>query len=86
MARAEGMQASECMQASERMQELQEGRRDDCNHCILESLDVPHWKALSWVKPGLDAPQCVSIVCVCPSALNRTGLSSPHGHLKVPVL
>lgn len=36
MARAEGMQASEGMQ------ELQEGRRDECNHCILESLDVPH--------------------------------------------
>lgn len=44
MARAEGMQASE------RMQELQEGRRDDCSHCILESLDVPHWKALSWLE------------------------------------
>lgn len=44
MARAEGMQASEGMQ------ELQEGRRDECSHCILESLDVPHWKALSWLE------------------------------------
>lgn len=44
MARAEGMQASEGMQ------ELQEGRRDDCSRCILESLDVPHWKALSWLE------------------------------------
>lgn len=57
MARAEGMQASEGMQ------ELQEGRRDERNCCILESLDVPHWKALSWLEHLLSGSVCVRIAC-----------------------
>lgn len=51
MTRAEGL-------ASEGMQELQEQRRDERSRCILESLDVLHWKALAWLE------HCVKWKCM----------------------
>lgn len=46
------------MAGAEGMQELQEGRRDDCSRCILESLDVPHWKVLSWLEHWSSGSVC----------------------------